>query len=124
MSPDEFRNEMDLLQAAIKANNALVAQTLAEHGRTQQRIDGVVASLRQGLREDITLVIQPVLDKVDSHGKKIDDHETRIRGLEKSGTKRDVILGGAAGMMGGIAGLGISAVIESVKAVLKIKGGP
>lgn len=124
MTEEQFRIEIEAIRGSIAVTNRLVEMSLNEHTRTQGRVDSVVSSVRDGLREDIELVIRPALEKLDSHGKKIDDHETRIRGLEKSGTKRDVILGGAAGMMGGVAGLGIGAVIEAVKALLKIKGGP
>lgn len=124
MTNEEFKLQIEAIKESLLANNRLVELSLEEHARTRGRIDDIVSDLRDGLREDIELVLKPVVDKLDGHSKKIDDHETRIRGLEKSGTKRDVMVGGGAAMLGTAAGMAMGGLYEAVKTLLKVKGGP
>jgi hypothetical protein len=105
MTPDQFQEAL----AQIKRDSE------SRHLATQQRIDSVVTGVRDGLRDDIGLMLKPVTDKIESHGKKLDDHETRIRGLETESTRRSVYIGGGVS-------LAMVAVVEGVRAMLKIKG--
>lgn len=117
MTPEQFAAQMnDLVKKVLDDNAATRAHSTGLHTATQARVDGLADTLRSGLRDDVTLLIKPVADKVESHSKKLDDHETRIRGLEASGIKRDLVVGSAAS-------LGMVAVVEAVKAVFKFKTG-
>lgn len=117
MTPEQFAAQMnDLVKKVLDDNAATRAHSSELHRATQGRVDNLADTLRTGLREDVELMLQPVTAKVDSHSKKLDDHETRIRGLETASTKRDVVIAGGAS-------LAMVAIAEGVRAVYRWKTG-
>ena len=116
MTQEQFAAQMTALVNQIKEDNAATrAHSTELHAATQGRVDHLADNLRAGLRDDVELMLKPVLEKQDSHSKKLDDHENRIRVVEKNDVKRQVYIGGAAG-------LAMAAVVEGIKAGLKLAG--
>ena len=116
MTPEQFTEQMAALVHQIKADNAATRDHSTKlHEATQARVDHLSDSLRAGLRSDVELMLKPVIEKQEAHSKKLDDHETRIRVVEKNDVKRQVYIGGAAG-------LAMAAVVEGIKAGLKMAG--
>ena len=118
MTNEEFQAQMRQMMKELAANHQLTRQHSTElHEATQRRVDGLADGLRAGLRTDVEMLLMPVIDKQNSHGKKLEDHEGRIRILETSDSKRGVIIGGGAGLMA-------AAVVEGIRALWRVKGGP
>ena len=118
MTNEEFQTQMQLMLQQVLVDNKRTRQHSTEmHTVTQARVDGLADTLRNGLRDDVEILLKPVIDKQESHGKKLDDHEGRIRTLETSDNKRQVIIGGGAGLMA-------AACIEGIRAIWRAKGGP
>lgn len=116
MTPEQFTAQMAALVTQIKEDNAATRKHSSElHAATQGRVDTLADNLRAGLRDDVELMLVPVLEKQAAHSDKLKDHEDRLRVVEKNDVKRQVYIGGAAG-------LAMAAVVEGIKAGLKMAG--
>lgn len=126
MTEAEFKAAIAALRDNTRAVNALATDVAAlregqrlsreQHKNTQERIDRIGGELGESIARHIDLAVQPMANDIASLKKTRDDHESRLRDVEKKGIKRDAVL------TTGAAGVAI-AVTEAIRWLFKIKTG-
>jgi hypothetical protein len=139
LTPEQFRAAIGELSQQVATLQNGQAQSRQLHQETQARIDsivtrvhtdlrsdlrvvhsrvdGIVGDVRAGLRDDLKILLEPMQLQQVSQGKKIDDHEARLRTVESKGYKRDAGIASLSAVI-------MAAAIEGIRFLAKAKGGP